>query len=282
MLFEKLFKCNLSHYQVVQVPINYFTNSSKNTTFTFQTKKMYMKNLLFFLMIVAVTAPSCGYMLGKRVKGNGNIKTREHTVGSFKNVEVSGAIDLYVAQGDTKPVTIETDENLLQYIEVVQEGERIVIKSREGYNLRPTSKIKVYVTSPVYNDIDVSGASNITGQTKIVNKENIKMDVSGAGDINMDVNAPAIHAEVSGAGTVNLKGETKTFDLTLTGAAKAHCYELLSENTKVEISGAGDADVFASVKLDAEVSGAGSVTYKGGATNVAQQVSGAGSVKKAD
>jgi len=241
-----------------------------------------MKNLFFFLMIVAVAAPSCGYMLGKRVKGNGNIKTREHTVGSFKNVEVSGAIDLYVAQGDTKPVTIETDENLLQYIEVVQEGERIVIKSREGYNLRPTSKIKVYVTSPVYNDIDVSGASNITGQTKIVNKENIKMDVSGAGDINMDVNAPAINAEVSGAGTVNLKGETKTFDLTLTGAAKAHCYELLSENTKVEISGAGDADVFASVKLDAEVSGAGSVTYKGGATNVAQQVSGAGSVKKAD
>ena len=68
----------------------------------------------------------------------------------------------------------------------------------------------------------------------------------------------------------------------MTGAGKAHCYELLSETTKVDISGAGDADVFASVKLDAQVSGAGSVTYKGGATNVAQQVSGAGSVKKVE
>jgi Putative auto-transporter adhesin, head GIN domain len=241
-----------------------------------------MKKLLLVLMVVAVTAPSCRYMWGKRIKGNGNVKTQEHSVGSFKNVEVSGAIDLYVAQGDTKPVKIETDENLLQYIEVVQEGDRIVIKSKDGVNLRPSNKIKVYVTSPVYNDIDVSGASNITGQTKIVNTENMKMEVSGAGDINMDVDAPAISAEVSGAGSVNLKGQTKTFDLTLTGAAKAHCYELLSENTKVDISGAGEADVFASVKLSAEVSGAGNVTYKGGATNVAQQVSGAGSVKKVD
>jgi hypothetical protein len=240
-----------------------------------------MKNVLLLLMIVAVTTPSCRYMWGKRIKGNGNIKTGEHSVGSFKNVEVSGAIDLYVAQGDTKPVKIETDENLLQYIEVIQEGDRIVIKSKEGVNLRPTNKIKVYVTSPVYNDIDVSGASNINGVAKIVNTENMKLDVSGAGDINMDVNAPAISAEVSGAGAVNLKGETKTFDLTLTGAGKAHCYELLSENTTIDISGAGDADVYASVKLNAEVSGAGSVTYKGGGTSNSH-VSGAGSVKKVD
>lgn len=241
-----------------------------------------MKKLLLILMVVAVTTPSCRYMWGKRVKGNGNIKTTEHTVGSFRNVDVSGAIDLFVSQGDTKPVKIETDENLLQYIEVLQEGERITIKSRDGINLRPTNKIKVYVTSPNYSEIEVSGASNITGQTKIVNKENLKMGVSGAGDIVMDVDAPAINAEVSGAGAVNLKGQTKTFELTLTGAAKAHCYELLSENTKVEISGAGDADVYASVKLDAQVSGAGNVSYKGGANSGSQQVSGAGSIKKAD
>lgn len=241
-----------------------------------------MKKLLLILMVVAVTAPSCRYMWGKRVKGNGNIKTTEHSVSAFKDVEVSGAIDLYVAQGEIKPVKIETDENLLQYIEVIQEGDKVIIKNRDGINLRPTNKVKVYVTSPAYAAIEVSGASNITGQTKIVNPERLQMGVSGAGDIVMDVDAPAIGAEVSGAGSVNLKGQTKTFDLSLTGAAKAHCYELLSENTKVEISGAGDADVYASVKLDAEVSGAGSVTYKGGATTGSHQVSGAGSVKKAD
>lgn len=241
-----------------------------------------MKKLFFVVAIVAFATSSCTYMWGKKVKGNGNITSTERSVSAFKNVDVSGAIELYVAQGETRPVKIETDENLLQYIEVEQEGNRIIIKSRDGFNLRPSRKIKVYVTSPVYNDIEVSGASNINGVAKIVNTENMKLDVSGAGDINMEVDAPAISADISGAGAVNLKGETKTFDLTLTGAGKAHCYELLSETTKVDISGAGDADVYASVKLDAQVSGAGSVTYKGGATNVAQQVSGAGSVKKVE
>jgi hypothetical protein len=241
-----------------------------------------MRKLLLILMVVSITAPSCQYMMGRKIKGNGNISTQEHSVTSFKNVQVSGAIDLYVSQGDQKPVKIETDENLQQYIKVEQQGDKIIIKFREGVNLRPTDKIKAYVTSPLYNTIDVSGASNILSQTKIVNTENMTLEVSGAGDINMDINAPAISAEISGAGAVNLKGETKTFDLTLTGAGKAHCYDMLSENTKVDISGAGDADVYASVKLDAQVSGAGSVTYKGGATNVAQQVSGAGSVKKVD
>lgn len=240
-----------------------------------------MKKLLLVLFATAVLA-SCQYLGGKKIKGDGNITTREHAVTSFKNVEVSGAIDLFVAQGDVKPVRIETDDNLQQYIEVSQPGDRLVIRFREGTNPQPTHKIKAYVSAPVYSSIDVSGASNITGQTKIANTEDIKLQVSGAGDINMDVNAPGIHAEVSGAGTVNLKGETKTFDLDLTGAGKAHCYELLSEHTTVDISGAADADVFASEKLNATVSGAGSVTYKGGAGNIQQKVSGAGSVRKAN
>ncbi len=241
-----------------------------------------MKKLLFLLTVIAIAASSCHYMWGKRVKGNGNIRTEDHSVSSFKNVEVSGAIELYVAQGELKPVKIETDENLLQYIEVIQEGNKIIVQNKEGFNLHPTNKIKVYVTSPVYNDIDVSGASNINGQNKIVNAENIRMEVSGAGDINMDITAPAVTAEVSGAGSVNLKGETKTFDLELTGAAKGHCFELLSENTKVDISGAGEAFVYASVKLKAEVSGAGSVLYKGTPASIEQNMSGAGHLRKAD
>jgi hypothetical protein len=241
-----------------------------------------MKKLILILMVVAATAPSCQYIMGRKVRGNGNIKTQEHNVAAFKNVQVSGAFDLYVSQGDIKPVKIETDENLQQYIEVLQEGDKIVIKFRDGINLRPSNKIKAYVTTQVYNTIDVSGASTINGETKITNPEKMTLQVSGAGDINLDVNAPAISVEVSGTGDVKLKGQTKTFDLDLTGAGKAHCYDLLSENTKVDISGAGDADVYASEKLDAQVSGVGNINYKGGATGVTQQVSGAGSVKKVE
>jgi carbon monoxide dehydrogenase subunit G len=166
-------------------------------------------------------------------------------------------------------------------VEVYQEGDKVVVREKSGFNLDPTGDLKVYVTSPVYNDIDVSGACDIIGQTPINNPENLAMHISGAGDMKMEVNAPRISAEVSGSGNIDLKGETKSAELSLTGAGHAHCFDLKSETTKVDISGAGSAQVFASVRLDAEVSGAGSVDYKGGAS-VDQHVSGAGSVHKVD
>jgi hypothetical protein len=178
-------------------------------------------------------------------------------------------------------VRIETDENLLQYMEVRQEGDKIFIHERRGFNLRPTHEIRIYVTAPVFNSIDASGACDIIGETKITNSENLDIHVSGAGDIKMEIDAPRLSAEVTGSGSIYLKGQTKEVSLDLTGAAHAHCYDLLAETTKVDISGAGSAEVYASVKLDAQVSGAGDVNYKGNAA-VSQHVSGAGGVHKAD
>ena len=248
------------------------------------TANSFLRKAKFIWLLVAlpVMMSACHNILGKRVRGNGNIKTEDRSVSDFKNVEVDGAAKVLVSQGDHSSVKLEGDENLLSYMEVSQEGDRVIIRERHGIHLVPTTDIKVYVSTKVYNQIKVSGAVDIIGQSKITNPEDLALSVSGAGDIKMDVDAPRLSADVSGSGSVDLKGQTKDVDLDLTGAGHAHCYDLLAENTKVDISGAGDAEVFASVKLDATVSGAGNVNYKGNATTVNQHVSGAGSVHKAD
>jgi hypothetical protein len=224
---------------------------------------------------------SCRNFFGKRVHGNGNITTQDRTVSDFKDVEVGGSAKVFVSQGDQHSVKVEVDENLQQFVEVYQEGNKVIVREKAGFNLDPTGDLRIYVTSPVYNNIDVSGACDIIGQTPITNPENLEMHISGAGDMKMEVNAPHISAEVTGSGNIDLKGETKSAEIDLSGAGHAHCFDLKTETTKVEISGAGSAQVYASVRLDAEVSGAGSVDYKGGAA-VDQHVSGAGSVHKVD
>lgn len=241
-----------------------------------------MRKLSLVLSIVAIAASSCRFMWGERISGNGNIKTAERSLASFKDVEASGIIHLYLTQGPQVPVKIETDENLLEFIEIDQRGDRISIKNRDGYNLDPTNQIKVYITVPVYNHISVSGAGSIQTTSKITNREGLDLSLSGAGGIKMELDAPSVKVDISGAGSATLVGQTKDLDMDISGAGDAHCFDLLSENTRVGISGAGKADVFASIKLDAHVSGAGGVVYKGGATDVKQDVSGAGKVRKAD
>jgi len=67
-----------------------------------------MKTFLSILVISCIAFSSC-HLFGKRVKGNGHITTTEHSVDHFRNIDVSGAFDLYLEQGDFKPVKIETD-----------------------------------------------------------------------------------------------------------------------------------------------------------------------------
>lgn len=240
-----------------------------------------MRKLFLLMVSVSLIAASCGFIGGKKVRGDGNWKTEQRSVGSFDKVEVSGAIDVYVTQGAAGPVKIETDANLLEYIQVDVSGSTLSVRTKPGYNLDPSDEMKIFVTAPLYRSIEVSGACDVIGENAITSSEGIDMGVSGAGEIKMEVSAPEISVDLTGAGAATLKGETKKFDVSLSGAGNIRCYELKSETTDVHITGAGDAQVFASVAITGNISGAGSVHYKGGgAPDV--RTTGAGSVSKAD
>lgn len=240
-----------------------------------------MKHLLVTGLLAALLFTSCD--IGhEQIRGNGNIRSEERTVSSFDEVEIQGALNVYISQGDRKPVRIEGDENLIPYIEIVEQGDRITLRTKDDVNINPTEEMKVYITAPQYKSFEVSGASKLTGQTAIDNNQNLSVNVSGASEVTIDVDAPEIQSDLSGASTLNLKGETKEFRLETSGASKARCFNLLSENTFADVSGAGDVEVYASVKLEAKVSGAGNVKHKGNAKNIKQEVSGAGSVNKVD
>jgi hypothetical protein len=240
-----------------------------------------MKRIFVILFLAISMLTSCSDFFGRRVRGNGKLATETRTAASFSGVKVSGAIDLYVRQDSSPSIKIQADENLLKYIEIRNDGNMLVIRTKSGVNLRPSRSIRVYIGAPAFSRLEASGACDIFSENRISSLEALKIDLSGASDAKLDVNAPKVEVDVSGAGTVTLKGETRDFSVDGSGSTDIKCYELLSENTKVDISGAGSAEVFASVKLDVDVSGAADVRYKGNGT-VSQRVTGAGSVKKTD
>lgn len=215
----------------------------------------------------------------KEIRGNGIVTSKEENFSSFKNIQVDGAMDVYLSQGDFKPVKIEAEETILPYIEIIQEGDKIIVSTKSGYNLVYSEDIKIYITAPVYNKIDVSGAGSITSETKISGNENIDLLVSGSGDIKMDIEASQIKVDVSGSGSIDLKGTVKDANMKLSGTGDIYCYDLLAENAKVKVSGVGNAQVYASNKLEAKVSGVGNVRYKGNPASVIKKVSGLGKVK---
>lgn len=224
---------------------------------------------------------SCHYVMGKRVRGNGNIRSENRSTPSFSGIEANGNVDVYYTQDSATSIKIETDEDLMPYIETYVDDHTLEIGPRDGYNLRPSGQIKVYISAPSVVHFEASGASSIRSSSKIVNDHTVSVSLSGASDANLEITSPRVEADLSGASTATLRGQTRDFDAGSSGSSRIRGFELQTENARVELSGACSADVFASVNLDLDLSGASTVHYKGNPA-VKQSLSGASSAHKSE
>ena len=146
-------------------------------------------------------------------------------------------------------------------------------------NHRTDIKTSPNKNSPTFGKLEASGACSIKSGNRLSSAEGIWVDMSGASHSQLDVKAPSVHVDLSGACSATLQGETR--DLQIDGTVDA--FGLLAENTEVQLSGAGNADVYASKSLTAEASGAANIRYRGKPTsNVYERASGAGSIKKVE
>lgn len=213
--------------------------------------------------------------------GNGVRSTEQRNVANFNGVSVSGGMHVVLTSG-SHSVRVEADENLLQYIETELDGNTLEIGPRKGYNLRPEQEIKVYVSAPYFNNLEVSGSGSVTSESRIKAENRLEADISGSGDMKLDVDAPEVNMEVTGSGNVTLRGGTRKLRAKITGSGELMAFDLMSEETEVEISGAGNAEVYASKVLGVSVNGAGNVSYKGNPPSLNQNISGAGNVRKVE
>jgi len=239
-----------------------------------------MKFTLFIATAFSFLLSSCHGIFGDHIHGDGNVKTETRSVTAFTGVDVSGGLDITVKQDSSTSVTIETDANLQQYILTRVEDGVLHIYQENNTSLDPTKGIVIHISNPSFSSFEASGACDIHGENKIQHTGEINLHATGASNIELDLSAPKVTSELSGASGVKLSGTTKDLDIDASGASHAKCYELLTENANADLSGASSANIFASVKITGEATGASDLTYKGSAATVTVNTSGAGSVKK--
>lgn len=247
------------------------------TNFRFQNQAM--KPILLFLAATLLLFSSCRWMGYKRIKGNGNIITQDRNVNRAERVSLKGSYDVEITQGPVTSVKVEGDENLLSYIFVNEEDGYLTIKSKEHVNLVSDNPIKIYITTPKLEQVNLSGSGNIIGRSKFTGGDKLGLRISGSGDITLETNTPKVEAEISGSGSMTLSGETQSQNIRISGVGDYKAEGLKSEKTVVRIAGSGDVRVFADVELDINIAGAGSIFYKGNAA-VKQSIAGSGEVKK--
>lgn len=211
--------------------------------------------------------------------GSGNVIREERKVSSFNGIEVSGAYDIKLIQGTANSVVIEADDNLMDLIRTEVRGSTLVIDNKKP--IAHSKSLKVYITFTELKSIDVSGAVNIESQGKLTLSE-MAISGSGACDGKLEMDVQKLKIDCSGGSKLKLEGSAKDVDVDASGAVDLFAFDFPAETYKLDISGAGKAEINVSKELNVDISGAASVRYKGNPVKNIQDISGAGSVKKVD
>ncbi|MCK4678103.1 MAG: DUF2807 domain-containing protein [Bacteroidales bacterium] len=241
--------------------------------------KIFKMNSSLFLVILLLSflsvSSGCHYFI-EGVDGNGVVVSEDRPVKPFSAIQIGGAFEVILTQGDKVSLKIEADENLLDYIITDVRGGKLIIETER--EIRNCKELKAYITFVELESLALSGAVEMMGEGRLEFDE-LNIDASGATEINMDITAEVLKMDVSGASEVALSGIADGVYIDASGASELSAGDLETRIFFLDISGAGDATIFVKERLDVTVSGAAHVTYLGDPEFVNRDVSGAGSIK---
>ena len=238
----------------------------------------------FITLTIALLAITALQAQWKKIKGNGNVVTIERSTADYDAIAVAGWFDVELVDGQEGQLKIRGEENLLEYIKTEVKDNKLVIKVKNGVNLRPSSWGEdggIYVTVPVeeVSSVSLSGSGDVITKT-VLKTDDFKTSMSGSGDIDLQIEAETIKASLSGSGDIKLSGQAGSFEVKVSGSGDIKAYELSANKVEATISGSADVRVTANEMLYARVSGSGDIYYRGNPTKIDSKASGSGEISK--
>lgn len=226
-------------------------------------KKIMFASLLSLFVTAFATAQDNDH---ETIEGNGKRVTKEIAVTSFDALQSKGVYELRLTQGSNESVKIEADENLQQYFDVRNEGNKLVIgmKDTRKKNWRVKNKMIVYVTFKNLKSLDLSMVGNVRAENQLKFTD-LSLKNSSVGNADLKLTADKIDVNNSGVGNLVLEGRAQNAIVKNNGVGKLQAGEFVVQSMDIENTGVGSAEVNAEKDLKVKDSFLGKVRNKGNA-----------------
>lgn len=210
-----------------------------------------------------------------------NVVQDRHLSG-FNAIDAAGSFDVYITQGANESVKVDAPANVADRIITEVENGTLRIHNKNGSwggwgDMWGHKKVVVYVVVNQVNAIGITGSGDVYFKDGI-RSSNLRLWVSGSGDVYGKVDAKSLECNISGSGDMKLAGHAENASISVSGSGDYTARDLQTVNTSVHVSGSGDASLYVSNNLDASVTGSGDVSYRGGPKHVMKSKSGSGDI----
>lgn len=200
-----------------------------------------------------------------KIEGSGNIVTRDFTVQSFDELDISGVFHVMLTQGGKEEVKIEADDNLQPLFEVKNEGSSLRISMKKDVNFNSKKKLKVYVTFKKLKSMDLKTVGDVSSDQNM-SFDDLKLHNKSVGNVDLKLTAQNLSVDNKSVGNMKLNGKADNVTIKNKSVGQIHAASFVVQKMDIDNNGVGNAEVNAEKELKVKDNMMGKVTNKGAAT----------------
>jgi len=172
-------------------------------------KKVALLSFSFLFFVLALNA--------QLIARKDQVSSEERPIKTFSHLEIRGAFEVHLNQGDTEKLTVETDITLMDDVYTKVHGNTLIIQLERG--VRRAGAIRIYLTVTDLARIDLKGAVKMYSETDLIFQD-LDILADGGSVVDLDLFTKDLAVETNGSVVFRLRGEAENFGVNLSGAGK--------------------------------------------------------------
>jgi hypothetical protein len=194
-------------------------------------RRMTIMTLIAGMVSICILLSSCGFLV--REKDIGGLKTKDFNLVDFTAVEVGNAFNVEIEQSSTYSVRVTASD--FDNVVVEKSGEKLRIGLKGFGMIFGSLHYEVRITMPELNELKLTGSTRGTA-TGFNSTSNLKVDVTGASDLDLEAETGSFSGEASGSSRLKASVKSTAATIKLSGASDA-TLELVTGDFEFNASG---------------------------------------------
>ncbi len=198
-----------------------------------------------------------------KAQGSGTLAMREQAVSSFTRLHLSSHGTVELVQSDEEKVVVEVDDNLLDYIQVVNSGRTLYVTTENKLRNPDFTSLRVTVHLRQLDMLDVAGQGNVVCANALTPAGGLTVKVRSIGDTDLWVETPTLTVSTACQGNVTLRGTAGEVSIKTASEGHLDAAGLVAQHLKVRHVSQGNLTLYAAQTIAITHLGQGFIHYAG-------------------
>lgn len=211
---------------------------------------------------------------------SGPITQWNYHISPFQKIRVYNAPQIYITQGDSQSVVVESEENMFHALQFhIDPFKKLLYVDFDETCIEGIDHFKIFITVDTLKHVDLRGGGEVWVMDTM-KTDSLSLVIQGDADIHVNkLLANQVLTEISGSGDIHLSGPDtiQNHSIAITGIGSVYGYDLNCNIVEVNVSGGALIQTSAHQLLDVNISGTSDVYYKGYPT-ITENITGNGQV----